>query len=103
MRLRRADVLLISVGRSRQAVSRDDAVGVSICDQGRVAAGRLWRSSGMAQERAHHGFTSSKSPVNTPTGCTPQSFMAGMANRVCSNVEPANSPSQIDDKRHTTL
>ena len=27
----------------------------SICDQGRVAAGRLWRSSGMVPKRAHRG------------------------------------------------
>jgi len=27
----------------------------SICDQGRVAAGRLWRSSGMAPEVVHRG------------------------------------------------
>ena len=30
-------------------------MGFSICDQGRVAAGRLWRSSGMVPKRAHRG------------------------------------------------
>lgn len=55
MRLGRDDVLLYRSDASRQAVSLDGAVGLSICKPGRVTAGGLWRLSSMVPKRAHRG------------------------------------------------
>lgn len=106
MRLRHTAVLLYRSDGSRQAVSRDGAVGFSISVQGRVAAGRLWRSSGMAPEHAHRGVHIAEDP------CEPahrwhtveiENLGQGWPIALAPMSHLNDFRHEHDDKRHTTL